>query len=264
MPFVKKFDGKVCLITGSSSGIGEEAALHLAQLGGNIVVTGRDEQRIKSVAEKCKKISGGKKVLSVAAELSNDKDIKNLIERTIKEFGRLDVLINNAGIGDLSYMSDPKIMELYDNIMEVNVRSVFYLTALAIPYLEKTKGVIINISSIASIKPSPKTIVYCMSKSAIDMFTKTLALELAPKGIRVNSINPAVTETPLLMKKYGHKMTLEQIVEIRSKQYPLGRIGQPYDIANAIEFLASNDASFITGTNLLMDGGALFGSTQTQ
>jgi NAD(P)-dependent dehydrogenase (short-subunit alcohol dehydrogenase family) len=261
MPFVKKFEGKVCLITGSSSGIGEEAAYHLAELGGNVVVTGRDEQRIKNVAEKCRKISGGKKVLSVAADLSNDKDLRNLIEKTIQEFGRLDVLINNAGVGDLSYMSDPKVIDIYDKIMDINVRSVFYLTALAIPYLEKTKGVIINISSIASMKPSPKTTVYCMSKSAIDMFTKCLALELAPKGVRVNSINPAVTETPLLTKKYTN-MTLEQIRDMRSKQYPLGRIGQPYDIANAIEFLGSNDASFITGTNLLMDGGALFGSTQ--
>lgn len=138
---------------GSSSGIGEEAALHLAELGGNIVVTGRDEQRIKSVAERCKKISGGKKVLSIAADLGNDKDLKKLIETVIQEFGRLDVLINNAGVGDLSYMSDPKVMDLYDKIMDINVRSVFYLTALAIPYLEKTKGVIINISSIASIKP---------------------------------------------------------------------------------------------------------------
>jgi len=254
----------VCLVTGSSSGIGEEAALHLAELGGNVVITGRDELRIKSVAERCKKISGGKKMLSIACELTSDKDLRNLIDTTIGEFGRLDVLINNAGVGDLSYMSDPKIVDIYDKIMDVNVRSVFYLTALAIPYLEKTKGVIINISSIASMKPSAKTTVYCMSKSAIDMFTKCMALELAPKGIRVNSINPAVTETPLLMKKYGHKMTLEQIKEMRSKQYPLGRIGQPYDIANAIEFLGSNDASFITGTNLLMDGGALFGSTQKE
>jgi len=264
MSFNKKFEGKVCLVTGSSSGIGEEAALHLAELGGNVVVTGRDEQRIKSVAEKCRKISGGKKVLSIAADLSNDKDVRNLIETTIEEFGRLDVLINNAGVGDLSYMNDPKIVELYDKIMDLNVRSVFFLTSLAIPYLEKTKGVIINISSIASIKPSPKTTVYCMSKSAIDMFTKCMALELAPKGVRVNSINPAVTETPLLMKKYGHVMTMEQIKEIRSKQYPLGRIGQPYDIANAIEFLGSNDASFITGIQLLMDGGALYGSTQKE
>ena len=125
----------------------------MAELGGNVVVTGRDEQRIKSVAEKCRKISGGKKVLSIAADLSNDKDVRNLIETTIQEFGRLDVLINNAGVGDLSYMNDPKIMELYDKIMDLNVRSVFLLTSLAIPYLEKTKGVIINISSIASIKP---------------------------------------------------------------------------------------------------------------
>jgi len=263
MPFNKKFDGKVVLVTGSSSGIGEEAALHLASLGANLIVTGRDEQRIKSVAEKCRKISG-KKVVSVAADLLVDENVQNLIDTIIQEFGRLDVLINNAGVGDLSYINDPKLMELYTKIMDTNVRCIVKLTQLAIPYLEKTKGNIINISSVASLKPSAKTLVYCMSKAAIDMFTKCLALDLAPKGVRVNSINPAVTETPLLMKKYGHKMTLEQIRDMRSKQYPLGRIAQPYDIANAIEFLGSNDASFITGTSLLMDGGSLFGSTQKE
>jgi len=264
MSIYRKFEGKVCLVTGSSSGIGEEAALHLASLGGNVVVTGRNEQRIKTVADKCNKLSGGKKMLSIAADLSNDKDLKRLIDTTIQEFGRLDILVNNAGRGDLSYMCDPNIVELYDKVMDLNVRSIVYLTSLAIPYLEKTKGTIINISSIAAMKPAPKTTIYCMSKCAIDMLTKCLAIELAPKGIRVNSINPAVTETPLLMKKYGHKMTMDQIRDMRSKQYPLGRIGQPYDIACAIEYLASNDASFITGTNLLMDGGALWGSTQKE
>jgi len=262
MSYYKKFDGKVALVTGSSSGIGEEAALHLAELGANVVVTGRDEQRLKNVSERCHRVSGGKKMLAVAADLSNDKDLKNLIERTIDEFGRLDILVNNAGRGELSYMCDPKIMELYDQIMELNVRSVVCLTSLAIPYLEKTKGTIINISSIAAMKPAPKTTVYCMSKCCIDMLTKCMAIELAPKGIRVNSINPAVTETPLLKKKYGDKF--EQIREQRSKQYPIGRIGQPYDIANAIEYLASREASFITGTQLLMDGGALWGSTQKE
>jgi len=259
-----KFSGKVCLITGSTSGIGEEAAFHLAELGANVVITGRDEQRMKSVAEKCKKLSRGKKMLCIVADLDNDKSLKKLMDTTIIVFGRLDILVNNAGRGDLSYMCDPNIIDLYDQIMSLNVRSVVYLTSLAIPYLEKTKGVIINISSIAAMKASPKSTVYCMSKCAIDMLTKCLALELAPKGIRVNSINPSVTETPLLMKKYGHKMTLDQIRDMRGKQYPLGRIGQPYDIANAIEYLASKDASFITGTNLLMDGGALWGSTQTE
>jgi len=116
------------------------------------VVTGRDEQRIKSVAEKCREISG-KKVVSVAADLLNDNDVQNLFETTIQEFGKLDVLVNNAGVGDLSYMSDPKIMELYKLVMDTNLRCVVLLSHLAMPYLEKTKGCIINISSIASMKP---------------------------------------------------------------------------------------------------------------
>lgn len=141
------------MIIGSSSGIGEESAYRLAELGANVVIHGRDEQRIKSVAEKCHKLSGGKRMLSVAADLSSDKDVEYLIDRTIQEFGRLDILVNNAGRGDLSYMCDPNIVELYDKIMQLNVRSVVYLTSLAIPYLEKTKGTIINISSIAGMKP---------------------------------------------------------------------------------------------------------------
>ncbi|XP_054167647.1 3-oxoacyl-[acyl-carrier-protein] reductase FabG-like [Oppia nitens] len=263
MSFSTKFDGKVCLVTGSSSGIGEETAIHLAQLGANVVVTGRDEQRIKLVAEKCRKISG-KKVVSVAADLLNDRDVEKLFDTTIQVFGRLDVLVNNAGVGDLSYMSDPNIMEMYTKIMDTNLRCVVMLSHLAMPFLEKTKGCIINISSIASMKPSPKTTCYCMSKAALDMLTKCMSLELAPKGVRVNSINPAVTDTPLLERKYGHIMPMEKVKEIRSKQYPIGRIAQPYDIACAVEYLASEEASFITGINLLMDGGALFGSTQQQ
>jgi NAD(P)-dependent dehydrogenase (short-subunit alcohol dehydrogenase family) len=249
-----EFKGKVVIITGSSSGIGEGTAMKFASLGANVVITGRDELKIKNVAQKCRQISG-EKVLEVKADLLKDNEVKNLFEKTIKEFGKIDILVNNAGVGSMNSIKDPNIMESFDTVMNTNVRCVLLLTSLVVPYLEKTKGSIINISSCAGLIPRAQMMIYCTAKSALDMFSKCLALELGPKGIRVNSINPAAIRTPIF-NNYSPQ-ALEKVVEYCKNSYPLGRIGEVEDVAELVAFIASERASFITGTTIPVDGGSL-------
>ena len=188
---------------GSSSGIGEATALKFASLGANVVITGTDELKVRNVAQKCRRVSS-KAVLELTADLCVESEAAQLIERTINEFGRLDIVVNHDGALIYHLATDPKLMEVFDTTMNTNVRSVLSLISLAIPYLEKTKGSVVNVSSVAGMKPVsfpsllplsdrlfqqiPSMMTYCVAKSALDMITRCLAIELAPKGIRVNSV----------------------------------------------------------------------------
>ncbi|KYN38689.1 3-oxoacyl-[acyl-carrier-protein] reductase [Trachymyrmex septentrionalis] len=243
------FAGKVVLITGASSGIGAETAIHFAQLGASLSITGRNKQNLEKVAEQC----GKSKPFIVTGDLANENDVKNIIDSTIKHYGKLDVLVNNAGIVRFGNIEIP--LEHYDNIMNVNVRSVFQLTALAVPYLIKTKGNIVNVSSVAGLRPLKNSLPYCMSKAALDQFTRCVALELASRQVRVNSVNPGAVQTNII-ENIG--LSQEQIkihYEKLKGMHALGRIGDSLEIAKTIAFLASDDASFMTGVTLLVDGG---------
>ncbi|CAG2109419.1 unnamed protein product [Medioppia subpectinata] len=179
--------------------------------------------------------------------------------KTIAEFGKLDILINNAcGGGHADMFGSPGYLRSYEAFMKAKIGHVQVLTQLALPHLELTKGNIVNISSIASMLPEPAFMVHCMAKCAMDMFTKCLALQLGPKGIRVNSVNPGVTRTPLFERWTGSTERLDFLVNYCREKYPLGRIGEPQDMAEAVAFLASErSASFITGLIMPVDGGAL-------
>ncbi|XP_054169345.1 uncharacterized oxidoreductase SSP0419-like [Oppia nitens] len=253
----RDFNQKVALITGSSSGIGEEIALYLSSLGAQVVITGRDEDKVRSVAERCRELSL-QKVLEVMADLSKYEDIERLIYETIDEFGKLDILVNCAGVSQITPITSPDLMIFYDEIMSVNVKSILYLSSLSVPYLEKTKGNIVNVSSVCGIRPLGPLMVFCMSKSALDMLTQCLAQELGPKGIRVNSINPASIQTPMYDKFGIESFSLDTIIEMSAKNYPLARIGQPIDCAKAVAYLASDDASFISGVLMPVDGASIY------
>ncbi|CAG2110190.1 unnamed protein product [Medioppia subpectinata] len=197
------------------------------------------------------------KPLEVLADVSKDVDCKRLIDSTISAFKRLDILVNNAGKCLRCPITDTAILDKYNDIMDTNLRSVVYLTHLSVEIMEKSKGNIINMSSIAGLKTLSTGFLYSMSKCALDMFTKCLALELGPKGIRVNAINPGTIRTNML-QTLG--LTTEQSVARYSEiggKYPVGRVGEPIDVANAVLFLASDEASFVTGINFVSDGGAL-------
>ncbi|KYN03099.1 3-oxoacyl-[acyl-carrier-protein] reductase [Cyphomyrmex costatus] len=235
------FKGKVVLITGASSGIGAETAIYLAQLGASLSITApRNKLNLNKVAEQC----GQPKPFIVTGDLANENDVKNIIDSTIKRYGKLDVLINNAGIAEFGTIETVSLKQ-YDNIMNVNVRSVFQLTTLAVPYLIKTKGNIVNVSSVAGLRPFKNGTTYSMSKAALDQFTRCVALELASQQVRVNSVNPGAVITDILRNTGMNQEQIKIFYEKMKGAHALGRIGDTLEIAKSIAFLASDDANVL-------------------
>ncbi|CAG2179759.1 unnamed protein product, partial [Oppiella nova] len=251
----RNFTGKVVLVTGSSSGIGEGITKLFSILGANVVVTGRKADDVQRVAKEVQELSPKKlKPLEVVGDLTQTEFIASLIGNTIKTFGKLDVLVNNAGIhSSQTNITQTDVMQVWDQLFAIDLRAVVELIHESVPHLEKTNGTIIDISSIAALTPLAETLAYGPAKAGLDMITRVLALELGAKGIRVNTINPGTihtTDTPDPMSAH--------VYEISKKIAPLKRLGQPLDIAKAVAFLASSDASFITGANLVVDGGLVY------
>lgn len=244
------FEGKVIIVTGASSGIGADCARHLAKLGGKVAIVGRNEERLNKVTEEITN-DGSPEPLIIIADVT--KDAQRIIDETIDHFQKLDVLVNNAGIGSPDSIINFNMSE-FERIFDTNVKGVVLLTHLAVPHLEKTKGNIVNVSSVAGLKAFGNVTSYCMSKAAIDQFTKCCALDLGPKGIRVNAINPAIIKTPGFMRD---KMTPEDVDRIFKDKYPVGRVGEVSDTSRAIAHLANDSASFLTGLLMPVDGGFL-------
>lgn len=181
------FNGKVILITGAASGIGAEAAKHLAKLGAKIAIVDINEKLLHQVRDEIKK-SGSATPLPIVANVTTDGE--RIVQETLKHFGQIDVLVNNAGVAIRDNVAEINMSE-FDRLFNINVRSIITLSKLCVPHLEKTKGSIVNISSVCGLMPVENCLSYCMSKSAVNQFTKCSALDLAPKGIRVNAVNPA-------------------------------------------------------------------------
>ncbi|KAI5697202.1 hypothetical protein M8J75_006630 [Diaphorina citri] len=233
------FTGKVILVTGASSGIGAATALHLAKLDAKLAITGRNVEQLNKVSESCQSVSKNKPLV-IQADLTSEEDTKRIIDTVVKHYQKLNVLVNNAGILEAGSIENTSL-EQYDKIMNVNVRSIYHLTMLAVPHLISTKGNIVNVSSVNGLRSFPGVLAYCVSKAAVDQFTSCTALELASKGVRVNSG----------IDQQAYQNFLE-----RSKEtHALGRVGNPEEVAKAIAFLASDDASFTTGEHLTVDGG---------
>ncbi|CAL1615769.1 unnamed protein product [Knipowitschia caucasica] len=250
---VHSLRGKVALITGASSGIGAGTCVLFAKLGALLALNGRDVENLNKVAQQCKDC-GAAEPLLVPGELTDEDTVKTTVDKTIAHFGRLDVLVNSAGILAMGSIETTDLAQ-YDKIMNVNVRSVFHLTHLCVPHLIKTKGCIVNVSSVNGQRSFPNVLAYCVSKSAIDQFTRCIALELAPKQVRANSVCPGVIITEV-HKRAG--LDEEQYAKFLAKSketHALGRPGEVDEVAQAIAFLASDAASFITGVNLPIDGG---------
>jgi NAD(P)-dependent dehydrogenase (short-subunit alcohol dehydrogenase family) len=253
------FASKVVIVTGSSSGIGAGTAIKFAKLGAaGVVLHGRKEEALKNVKEQCEKAGNGKtKVHVVVGDITQQKTREKSINETVQQFGRLDVLVNNAGLSIPSPITQTSI-DVFDQLLDVNVRSTIVLTQLAIPHLVKAKGSIVNISSVASLRAMPTFVFYCMAKVALDHFTRCLAVELGPQGVRVNCINPgSIPDTDLGIRSGATAQQVKEYNEKASANYPLRRPGTVDEVANAITFLASDHASFITGLVAPVDGGSV-------
>lgn len=248
------FKNKVVLITGASSGIGAGTAEFLATKGAWLALVARNAENLRNVAAKCTPTFGAPEPLQIIADVTNEADTKRIVDTTIEKFNRLDVLVNNAGILKRGTIETSTLPE-YDDVMNVNVRSVFHLTHLAVPYLRATKGSIVNVSSVNGMRSFPGVLAYNMSKAALDQFTQCVALELADKGVRVNSVNPGVIITNIHKTGGMDEQAYAAFLEHSKTTHALGRPGNAIEVAETIAFLASERASFITGAILPVDGG---------
>lgn len=248
---MKKFTDKVALVTGATSGIGRATAIAFAKHGAKVIVAGRREKEGAEVAELIKQ-SGGE-AFFVRTDVRKENDVINLIDTTIKIFGKLDFAYNNAGIGTTALLAD-ETEEDYYTVMDTNVKGTFLCMKYEIKEMMKRNvGVIVNASSAVSQRlPVPTHSFYNASKSAIINLTETTAAEVASIGIRVNAVCPIAIAGRMIdkfLKETGKK--IEDIFP------PIGRIGTPEDVANVVLFLCSEEASYITGSSITVDGGML-------
>lgn len=249
-----EFKDKVVLITGASSGIGAGAAELFATKGAWLVLVGRNATNLGAVAAKCTPTHGAPEPLQIVGDVTKEADAVKIIETTIEKFKRLDVLVNSAGIIERGTIENTTLAQ-YDSVMNTNVRAIFYLTQLAVPHLVAVKGNIVVVSSVNGIRSFPGVLAYNISKSAVDQFTRCVALELAPKGVRVNSVNPGVIVTDIHRRGGMDDEAYAKFLEHSKTTHALGRVGDVKETAAAIVFLASDGASFITGVQLPVDGG---------
>lgn len=246
----KKLDGKVAIVTGASKGIGASIALHLAEAGAAVVVNyaSSREGADQVVAEI---VHSGGKAIAVQANLSRKDEIQHLFAEAFKAFGRLDILINNAGVYEFAALEEITV-EHFHKMFDLNVLGLLLSSQEALKYFGAAGGSIVNISSVASSAAPANASAYSATKAAVDAITKSLGRELGARHIRVNSINPGMVQTEGVHAAGIDESDFRKNTEL---QTPLGRIGQPQDIAPAVVFLASDDAAWITGETLVISGG---------
>ncbi len=241
-----KLAGKTAIITGGATGIGLACAETFLREGGQVALFGRRQDRL----EEAKQALGGD-VLTVCGDITQEADVDRLVSETRSKFGSVEILVNNAGTLAMAPTHEMEIAE-WDRVLDINLRGVFLLTRRVIPaMLEGNGGSLIHISSILGIIAAPQLAAYNTSKAALSQFSRSLAVEYGPQGIRSNTICPGLIQTEMTNDMMENK---EWIAEL-AKRYPIGRFGKPEDVAEACLFFASDQSSFITGTVLPVDGG---------
>ncbi len=243
---------KVAIITGASSGIGRASVHIFSKNGFQVVAVGRNEKELGLLRKETRKSSGGLKIH--LADIRETSHVERLVNETVEHLGQIDVLVNAAGIIANGTVEDTTLDD-WDKMMNINLRSVFYLMKICVPHLEKTKGNVVNVSSVAGTRSFPNVLAYCVSKAALDQLTRCSALELAPKEIRVNAVNPGVVVTNLHKRSGMDEKGYEKFLENSKNTHPIGRVGKPEEIADLIYYLASKKAAWITGATYEIDGG---------
>ncbi|WP_029036251.1 SDR family NAD(P)-dependent oxidoreductase [Salinimicrobium xinjiangense] len=249
-----KLEGKVALITGSDSGIGRASAIEFAREGADVVVTYHTDE--EGAQETLKKVEEtGRKGLVSQVDISEEKEVEKLFNKIFEEFGKLDILMNNAAIDGQGIKVADMSTEIFDRAIKTNLYGTFFCTRKFIQELrkKKNKGKIINVSSVHEEIPAPGTAEYCASKGGVRNFTRVLALELAEEGINVNNIAPGMILTPMNQEAIDDKKTREEQVQ----HIPMKRAGKPEEIAKMAVFLASSDSDYVTGSTFVVDGGLM-------
>lgn len=244
-----KLSGKVAIVTGGSRGIGKSTATLLAQHGADVVITSKNKTNLENAAKEIKNS------IAIVGDIRKKTDVENVVKNTLEHFGKIDILINNAGIL-------PKVKPLHEiseeewnEVIDVNLTGQFRFTKAVIPHLMKTSGCIVNVSSDAGLKSFEnfEADAYTASKGALVLLTKAWAIEYAKYKIRVNCVCPGIVETDMTQPYLGNEIDRSMAIA----EHPIGRIGVPEDVAKAILYLVSEDSSWITGAILPIDGGAI-------
>jgi NAD(P)-dependent dehydrogenase (short-subunit alcohol dehydrogenase family) len=244
-------DQKVAIVTGGSSGIGRATAIALAKLGVKVVVAARRSKEGEETVRLIKE--AGSDGIFVKTDVASEDEVKSLVEKTINKYDRLDYAVNNAGVGEKMRSLTDQTSDTFDQIMNVNVKGVWLSMKYEIPEMIRTAGgSIVNMSSGAGVVGFPQMAIYIASKHAVLGLTKSAALEYAKSGIRMNAVAPGGVETEMLDQTIGEN---RQFLETFKSMHPIGRIGNPEEIANAVAWLLSDKASFVLGHTLLVDGG---------
>jgi len=248
----KEFANKVLLITGATSGIGKATALRFAQAGASVAAVGRNEQASLELQKQID--SAGAQCLAISADLSQEGESDGIIAKTVERFGGIDFLVNAAGhisSGTIETTS----LQAWDAMLEINLRAPFVLMQKALQTIIKRRGNIVNVSSVTGLRAFPGVLAYCVSKAGLDQLTRCAALELAAQGVRINAVNPGVVVTEIHKRGGMSEEQYDAFLEHSKTTHPLGRVGQPQEIAELIFFLASDRASWITGATYSIDGG---------
>ena len=246
----KKMDGKIALVVGGSSGIGRASAVAFAKAGAKVVVASRGEEQGQETVDLVKQ--AGTDGLFIQTDVSQSSSVKALVEQTLAKFGRIDAAFNNAGIEGKTAPLVETDEDDFDSIINVNLKGVYLCLKYQIPaMLETGGGTIVNTASIGGVIGFPNTAIYCASKHGVIGLTKTAALELAKSNIRVNAIAPGAVQTDLLDRMSGGEEAARAMTEV----IPNGRISTPNEISGAVIWLCSNEASYVTGHTLVLDGG---------
>ncbi|HEX8720000.1 MAG TPA: SDR family oxidoreductase [Pyrinomonadaceae bacterium] len=247
-----ELEGRAALVTGATSGIGHAAALGFAREGARVALVGRDVAGLKEAAARVS--AAGGEAVEIQADVTVEADARRAVETAAEALGGLDILVNAAGIISNGTVETTPLSE-WDAMMNVNLRSVFHLMQLAAPHLERRPGSVVNVSSVTGLRAFPGVLAYCVSKAGVDQLTRCAALELAPKGVRVNAVNPGVVVTEIHRRGGMNREKYAAFLEHSKTTHPLGRVGTAEEVAELILFLASDRAAWITGATYSIDGG---------